>query len=80
MLKEYGEFEVGNFIKYFSNQWLTTERMGWFDHYCFWIPVQNNGIEGTNAHVKGHNGTYRDRLFHFAPRLFLLVNRIGLKS
>ena len=29
--------------------------------YEIW-PIQNNGIEGTNAHVKGPDGTFRERL------------------
>ena len=29
--------------------------MCWFDHYCNFTPVQNNGIEGTNKHVKCSN-------------------------
>ena len=53
---------VQHFIKYFSKQWLSPKRMGWFDHYCFWTPVQNNALEGTNTHVKGPDGTYRERL------------------
>jgi len=38
--------QVDNFIKYFSKQWLSPKRMGWFDHYCLWTPVQNNALEG----------------------------------
>ena len=59
--EEYG-FNVSSFIDYFSKQWLNPKRMGWFDHYCEWTPVQNNGIEGTNTHVKGPDGTFRERL------------------
>ena len=58
----HGEKNVGSFINYFSKQWLKPKRKGWFDHYCNWTPVQNNGIEGTNTHVKGPDGTFRERL------------------
>ena len=57
----YGE-TVSVFFKYFSKQWLSSKRMGWFDHHCFWTPVKNNALEGTNNHAKGPDGTYRDRL------------------
>ena len=60
--EQYGESVVNNFIKYFSKQWLSPKRMGWFDHFCAWTPVTDNALEGTNYHVKGPDGTYRDRL------------------
>ena len=60
--EEHGESVVNNFIKYFSKQWLSPKRMGWFDHFCSWTPVTDNALEGTNYHVKGPDGTYRDRL------------------
>jgi hypothetical protein len=31
--EQYGESVVNNFIKYFSKQWLSPKRMGWFDHF-----------------------------------------------
>ena len=45
-----------------EEQWLNPKRMGWFDHYADWTPVQNNAIERTNNHVKGPDGTFRERL------------------
>ena len=44
--KEHGVQNVSSFIEYFSKQWLSPKRMGWFDHFCDWTPIQNNGIEG----------------------------------
>jgi hypothetical protein len=49
--EQYGESVVNNFIKYFSKQWLSPKRMGWFDHFCAWTPVTDNALEGTNYHV-----------------------------
>lgn len=60
--ENHGKDNVSSFIKYFSKQWLKPKRMGWFDHFSDWTPCQNNGIEGTNTHVKGPDGTFRERL------------------
>ena len=61
-IKNHGKNNVGSFISYFSSQWLKPKRMGWFDQFADWMTCQNNAIQGTNTHVKGPNGTFRERL------------------
>ena len=56
----HGELLVNNFIQYFSKQRLLPKRMGWFDHSAMRTPVQNNFLEGTNAHVNGSDVTFRE--------------------
>ena len=36
-LDNHGDIAV-SFSKYFSRQWLSPKRMGWFDHYADWTP------------------------------------------
>ena len=53
--------DTEDFIKYFSKQWLSPKRSGWYDHYCDHCPCQNNSLESTNRYVKDE-GTLRQRL------------------
>ena len=44
--------QVETFIKYFIQQWLNPNRMGWFDHYIQHVPCQDNALESTNRYMK----------------------------
>ncbi len=55
--------QIESFINYFMKQWLNPKRMGWFDHYCDHVPVNNNSIEATNRYIKeSDTGKYRERV------------------
>ncbi len=45
--------DVNYFITKFM-KYLRPDRMGWFDHYCDWVPVTNNALESTNRYIKDH--------------------------
>jgi len=53
--------ETDAFIKYFSKEWLSPKRNGWYDHYCDHCPCQNNALESTNRYIKDE-GTLRQRM------------------
>jgi hypothetical protein len=53
--------DVNYFIENNFMKWLNPKRMGWFDHYCDWVPITNNALESTNRYIKQH-GTFRQRM------------------
>ena len=52
---------MDQFKDYFMKQWCSPKRQGWIDHYCDWVPVTNNSLEGTNNSIK-EGGTFRQRM------------------
>lgn len=63
---------VKEFKAYFSKQWCSPNRRGWYDHYCDWVPITNNSLESTNKQVKVE-GTLRHR-FGLLQFLCLLLD------
>ena len=57
----YKKLDEVTFINYFQKHWLSLKRMGWYDHYCDLVPIQNNALESINRYVK-EDGTLRKRM------------------
>ncbi len=69
-----------NFIKYFSKQWLTNSRSGWYVGISIGVPCENNALESNNRYNKKckYSDAHRAQFKSVKPGQLLRLKKISI--